>query len=218
MGERFDLDLNNVRQESLRTMVRLGYPAPPPHFPLVDNELAARSSNDVVRRLAALSAVSAVAHGCPPSLAVQWLEAEGVIGALSRSEREYLGKEDHAATDDEAGRPEAIHALAWAVRLMPSLDFGQLCPESLVNEVPHPPGRYGPLGVATVAASASVRPVAELVAALDLAYCLHWAVADASLRSQPTPGHVPGWVVVERRRALEWLLTPGDWDDLSLDT
>lgn len=91
------LPLDEIRSQSLQTAAALGYPRPPPQFPLLDNDLMPRASPEVLHRLAALSAIAAVAHGCPPSAARKWLAVEGVIEVLSPSEREYLGQESHSA-------------------------------------------------------------------------------------------------------------------------
>jgi len=65
---------------------------------------------------------------------------------------------------------------------------------------------------------ASLRSTDQLVAALDLAYCLHWAVVDAELHGDELVG-LYGMGVRERRHALEWLLNEDDeWDDVPLDT
>ena len=45
---------------------------------------------------------------------------------------------------------------------------------------------------------------------------IHEAVRASTTKQ--TPGKVPPYIVVERRRDLEWLLSDEDWDDISLDT
>ncbi len=65
---------------------------------------------------------------------------------------------------------------------------------------------------------ARLRSDDQIVSAADLAYCLHWAIRQSELEGKRPPGKVPPYVVVERRRALEWLLSDEDWDDVPLDT
>jgi hypothetical protein len=62
------------------------------------------------------------------------------------------------------------------------------------------------------------RPLEQVVAACDLAYYLHWAIRQAELSGKQPPGNLKSYVVVERRRALEWLLSKEDWDEVPLDT
>lgn len=110
-----------------------------------------------------------------------------------------------------------MFALAWSLQLVPEpLDFGQAAPGGLIHAVPHPPPH--PNGVADALARARLRETATLVQALDIAFCLHWGAVASALRRSPLRKALPGWVVVERRRALEWLLGRDDWDEVSLDT
>jgi len=67
-------------------------------------------------------------------------------------------------------------------------------------------------------AGLKLRSAADLLQAADLAYCLHWAIRDAELNGNVAPGRVPPEVVVERRRALEWMMGDEYWDDVNLDT
>ena len=105
--------------------------------------------------------------------------------------------------------------LVWSVGMAPKLAFVKPCPNDLVRMLPK---------LRTAESSAEFRSRAhrrsteELLAAAELAYCLHWAITDASLRGAREPGRVPGWVIVERRGALEWTLTDEDWDEVPLDT
>ncbi len=62
------------------------------------------------------------------------------------------------------------------------------------------------------------RSVAEVVVVCDLAYCLHWAIRQSELRRERLPGNLKPYVVLERRRALEWLLSQEAWDEVPLHT
>ena len=64
----------------------------------------------------------------------------------------------------------------------------------------------------------SLRSAEEILSALDISYCLHWAIRDAALTCSPAPAKLTGYVIVERRRALEWLVSEEGWDELTLDT
>jgi hypothetical protein len=64
----------------------------------------------------------------------------------------------------------------------------------------------------------ALRPTTEIAAAADLAYCLHWAVRDARLNDRRAPSGLEELEVMERRRALDWLLGNDDWYSVSLDT
>lgn len=208
------MDTAAIRQRSLKEAARLGYPVSA-ELPLSDFDVKARDVNELVDRCLVLHALIAVSYGFPRDAVRAWLGQEDLIGALSASERRYLDAGD--ASDDEfyRGVSESVWALIWALGLAPKLDFAKPCPDDLVRMLPNLKTAESS---STFRSRAEQRSTDELVAAADLAYCLHWAVTDASLRGDASPGRVPVWVVVERRRALEWVLSDEDWDDVPLDT
>ena len=108
-----------------------------------------------------------------------------------------------------------LNAFAWALGFVGSLHFDSCCDDSLITCFPD---LKNDGSSDDYKAHAKTRSIDQIVSACDLAYCLHWAVADANLRSKPIPGHVDAHIIVERRRALEWMLSSDDWDDVSLDT
>ena len=63
-----------------------------------------------------------------------------------------------------------------------------------------------------------LRPRDELFRTLDLYYRLHWWTENARLTGKDT-GVVRNDIIMERRKALEWILDPGcDWDNVELST
>jgi hypothetical protein len=99
--------------------------------------------------------------------------------------------------------------------IVPTLDFGSPCPQDFVLRLPDLKSDKSSEPFRNAAA---LRPISEIVAACDLAYCLHWAIHDAQLKGTKVAGKVEAYVILERRRALEWLLTDECWEDLTLDT
>jgi hypothetical protein len=67
-------------------------------------------------------------------------------------------------------------------------------------------------------ARVKLRTLEDIVIASDLAYCLHWAVTQACLENNMLPGNVDPYVIIERRRAFDWMLSLEDWDEVNLDT
>jgi hypothetical protein len=65
-----------------------------------------------------------------------------------------------------------------------------------------------------------LRNIEKILDMLDLYYCYHWACVE--YRINPSTTSINGLnegVVVERRKALEWLISSeNDWNDISLDT
>lgn len=54
---------------------------------------------------------------------------------------------------------------------------------------------------------------------LDLFYCYHWACVEKQIHPEAPIGNINYEVVVERRRALEWLINDeNDWFNIELNT
>lgn len=59
----------------------------------------------------------------------------------------------------------------------------------------------------------------EILDMIDLYYNYHWACVDHRINPQTKCGELNEEVVMERRRALEWLICKDkNWDRISLDT
>jgi hypothetical protein len=110
---------------------------------------------------------------------------------------------------------EALWALTWAVAFHNRLDHASFCDNRLANMFPNIRSNEA---ANNFIHSASLRSEAEILEALDLTYCLHWALVDEELWQKPKDHDVSGYVIVERRRALEWLVANDQWDEISLDT
>ena len=68
-------------------------------------------------------------------------------------------------------------------------------------------------------ASCKMRQPSEIMDMLDLYYNYHWACVDHRINPETKCGDLNEEVVMERRKALEWLICRDrDWDDISLDT
>jgi hypothetical protein len=208
------MDTATMRQRSLKEAAKLGYKVSA-DLPLSDFGVKARATDQLVDRCLVLHALIAVSHGFPRDLVKAWLAQEALMSALTASERRYLESGD--ATDDEfyRGLSESIWALVWALGMAPKLNFANPCPNDLVRVFPNLKTAEGS---SAFRGRAQRRSTEELLTAADLAYCLHWAIADAALRGGEVPGRVPAWVIIERRRALEWVLSDEDWDEVPLDT
>ncbi|MCG8543941.1 MAG: DUF4272 domain-containing protein [Alphaproteobacteria bacterium] len=133
---------------------------------------------------------------------------------MSASEEAFMFKN----VEDELhfnAQVEGAHALAWSLNFVASLDFDDYCADDLVKLIPDL--KVGESS-ASFRARAKLRGLDEIVSACDLAYCLDWAVVEASLGNKELPGPIGPYVITQRRRALEWMLAAEDWDEVSLDT
>jgi Domain of unknown function (DUF4272) len=186
----------------------------PDHLPLLDDSLQLRSQNDAISRLLCLTAIGAASYGFDKEKALAWLSQEKLKDMLTRGEIAFL-REELGSPQVFQAQIEGMWALAWALSFVPSLGFWQDCDSRFVTLLPNlkisqsgdqwrRKGRY--------------RKTEDVIAACDLAYCLHWTVRQAEIDGKPTPARLKPYVIVERRRALEWLLSNNAWDAISLDT
>jgi hypothetical protein len=202
-----------IRSRSLLIASQAGI-AIPSTLPLLDLDAQPRSQAAIVDRLLALHAVAAASYGFDKAKAIEWLKRERLTPAQAETERQFL---EHTKGDPLAFRfqVEGMWALAWALNLVGTLNFWSECDDNFVALMPN---LLKMEDATAVRAKASLRSRPELCAALDLAYCLHWAIRQAQLEGAEPPDGLTPDIVVERRRALEWLLSAEPWDAVSLDT
>ena len=205
------MDTAAIRIASLAEARRLGYQVSP-GLPLLDSDIRLRSLDDVLRRCLARYVAIAVAFGLDRSSAWPWIKRHGLADSLAPSELGYV------QNGIEAGLKvgvESLWAMCWAVGIVGRLDFGELCGNDLITRFPDLTLGEDP---SEFVGRAKLRSRDEIASSLDLAYCLHWSLRQAVLLGSEEPGRVPGYVVEERRRALEWLFSNEPWDLVSLDT
>lgn len=205
------MDTAAIREESVEQARRLGHPVSS-GLPLLESDLRLRAESDVIRRCLARHVAVAVAYGFDRQAALDWLAREGLIDALAPSERESLDQDDDPQLQPGV---ESLWAFCWALGLVDDLDFGEVCGDSLISLFPD---LLVGADSAPFAAVTELRSIVEIAHAVDLAYCLHWSIIEAALTGESASTRVHGGAVIERRHALEWLISEEDWDEVSLDT
>ncbi|MBK9072187.1 MAG: DUF4272 domain-containing protein [Myxococcales bacterium] len=120
-------------------------------------------------------------------------------------------------------RLENMWPLAWVLGFEPAPGFDgamidQATGQAMVVEF------AGAMSVtlAELVARATPRSAAQVIAMEDLFYCAHNAARQAQSGAATVPSGfdavVSSGVIMERRHALTWCLSPGiDWDDTNLD-
>ena len=213
-----------ARQRTLERVQDLGFPVPPAHLPVLeDNEFprSARGIEEVIQRALVLNVRINLAFGMPPESARDWLTTNGLMGSLSPRESALVGGSARSG-EQEKLQVEALWALAWALQLAPSLDHRAYCGDELATLLPDLRAQESAEAWRS-RAEPSLRSDDELLTELDLLYAMTWGVADANLSGAPTPGEVDPYVFWERRRALEFVRADSDaghadWDEIDLST
>lgn len=207
------MDANAIRSVSKGTTSKAGI-AIPDHLPLLQTGMELRSQDDAISRLLCLNAIAAASYGFEKGKALAWLRQEKLEALLTKGEIAFLQKGTGIPQVFQV-QIEGLWALAWALSFAPAMDFWEDCDSRFVTLLPNlkisqsgdewrRKGRF--------------RSDKEIVASCDLAYCLHWAIRQAEINGNPTPARLKPYVVVERRRAFEWLFSDEAWDAVSLDT
>jgi|UniRef100_UPI000D351999 hypothetical protein len=188
-------------------------------LPSPDQDTTARDAQAAARRALVLNAMLQIAFKAPISVIREWISSNGLDGELSSSERAILHKDDGDLTEQERANLywciEALWALTWAAGKVEDLAFNKPVGPELASLMPNL--RENEYGQAFMS-RAKLRPRQELFRMTDLYYRLHWWTRTAQLHGEPS-GDVSLDIVMERRKALEWLLNEtGSWDDVELST
>ena len=188
------------------------------NLPVLEPTLCLRPANDIVGRMLAMHAVAACTYGFDKALALDWINAEGIVHALTNREAEFLSGigESRLVFRDQI---EGLWILAWLLGLHDRLRFLEGCPDDAVRLMPDLKQTQNSTALRDRVA---IRPEVDVLRALDLYYLCHWRMVQSRLDGHRLVAHrlvaVEETIVVERRRALEWALCASPWDNVELDT
>jgi hypothetical protein len=207
------MDLKLIRNQSIQAAKRLGVDVSV-SLPLLDTGLEMRSANKTITRILVMNAVAATAYGFDKAKAIAWLNQEDLTDSLSEQERCFIF-DAMGHSDRFKVQVEGMWALAWAMGIANELDFAKDCDSRFVMMLPNLKQNQSS---ADFRKKANPRALERVVAICDLAYCLHWAIRQSELAGKRPPGNLKPYVVIERRRTLDWLLSEEAWDEVPLDT
>lgn len=207
------MNFGDIRVLSTKQANKFGFHIPA-SLPLLDDGCSPRPREEIVDRALITSVVVASSYGFKKDDALRWLEQESLTQALSPLEKNFLnGSEENQEIFQV--RVETLCAFAWSLSLLPEMDFSKYCPNHLVSLYPD----FKKLESADrFRGKAKLRSAQELVEVCDAAYCLHWGLNQSTIDGVKPKRRLSRIVVAERRRALEWILSKEDWDEITLDT
>lgn len=207
--------LLDLRRRSLVVAEQLGYEINP-QLPHLDSSLrGSRTSEQIATRALCLCCAVAVANGAAALAALEWASSQSLLTEFSPLEREFLNSPRNSFRAKFLGQEEALWALAWAGGLHEKLAFDTYCDSRLAKMFPN---FVRAEAIDPFLTTIAVRNDLEVLGALDLAYCLHWAIVQDEILGREVSHPVDSYVIVERRRALEWLMSEQNWDEINLDT
>jgi hypothetical protein len=207
------MELMSIRRQSWKAVAELGLEVNEA-LPLLDCPAVARSIDQIFRRLLCLHTLAAVAFGFDKQKALAWVNSEGIFSDFTDDENVVLQSGKKVPSQFKF-QIEGMWALAWALGLIPAIDFLKPCDQTFAALLPDLISAESSLNLR---AKISLRPIEQQYEMCDLAYCLHWAVRERELKGFGVPFDLASYVIPERRRALEWLICDEPWNEIALDT
>jgi hypothetical protein len=215
--DRSEAALRKERSEQILRAERVPILASLPTIETAD-ECVRRPVEEIARRLMALMLVSAKGKGVPAETIDDLIVRYGMRGHFSPEEQAYI--ENPSASERDriqfSWRCEAAWPLLWALGYVENLGRpSQTWDGDLAEEV------VDSRSFQEVCDDALLRSMDTILDEADLIYRYHWAVRDAQIAGADAPAGLNAGVVVERHRALNWLIGYGDnaeWDDVTTDT
>lgn len=175
-----------------------------------------RAESDLIGRALALNAIIDLNFNVPTQVVKRWINQHDVARFLTEREASLLDRQPIAEHDKNnlAWSLDALWALMWAGRLFESMDFTAPIPNEMYEMCPHVRDGDGP---DKFVGKMNLRSFDEIYRSLDLHYRLHWYAFQYQLRGENDKFDLSRFI--ERRRALEWLLSPEETrDTVSLNT
>jgi len=210
------------RERMVNEIEKLGITVPSSLPPVVsESEIVLRSPADVAARMQALLLVAVRAESVSAGdlLPVHELRERLSIGyqALTPNELQFVQNDspDEQTTAQFVWRYEAMCVLHWSLGLIDELPY----PDSICDV-----GHVAELALESNSVqflkTCKLRPISEVLDALDFTYRLHWASRNARIKNEPQPANLNQGVVMERHYALNWLTRyqDADWDKVDTPT
>ncbi|WP_334077465.1 DUF4272 domain-containing protein [Paenibacillus sanfengchensis] len=215
------------KQRSLAAIKEKGIPILEtlPELPPLE-ELRVKSRDEIARRAVALLIV--IQYACDiaqdgdlresKEFVLEMLDKFGVADELTAAERDLLEQPEPESQDaiNITWQYEAYWALLWALGLLDELGHpDETCDCDFAINVVASCESFGEF-----LAKTTLRRPEEILDEADKLYRLHWACVNERIKGQPAPAGMNESIVLERRRALFWMLSYRDeaWDDISMDT
>lgn len=186
-------------------------------FVETEDEVKIRNERAIVERIYVLYSLAAIGHDIDKARVIENMKESGLWDKLTPNELAYANTEELTMQmkAEATWRAEAIWVLLWSIGLVDSLNLPTaICDvdrmHEIINKLDNIEKMYG---------IAKIRSKKEILNETDLIYRIHWAVRDAGLKGQKTPGNFNSDVVMERHYALNWLTHYAEaWDDITTDT
>jgi hypothetical protein len=190
------------------------------HLPVIvaDKKAKIRSKEEIVKRAIALYIVAAKAEGLSKGKLKKIIDNFKASKFFTKKEDKFIkkGKPSEQERANFGWQFECCHVMLWALGHIKNLDYpGNICDVPKDVEILKEVGSYE-----NFFNKSKLKEVEKILDEADLIYRYDWACLNSRINGEKSPGHLDFGVVVERHRALNWLINymDQDWDDVSMDT
>ena len=141
-------------------------------------------------------------------------EKYNVLELLTPIEQQVIaGTISEAGATNATWKYESLWVLLWALGIVEELSFpNEICDCDLIMDTM---GEFE--GLDDFMAHTTLRPIEEILQALDLHYRYHWTTVNARIYGSDLAG-LDEDIVMERRAGLEWLCCKGQENDNLTDS
>ncbi len=191
-----------------------------PNLPDLEKELKIfKTPQDIALRIIHLYSLIGITM---PKVEIEkikkWLEVEGVFDSLENEEKRIFIEtpQSNKLKKNLSWLKESLYTLIWAIKGVSELPFPNiLCNlDSIFNKIPPK------VPVNQFMKETNIRNKEEILFQTDLHYNLHWALKESKLSGNDKGLllKINGDIVIERRKALEWIVSKSLWNEIVLDT
>lgn len=189
-----------------------------PHLPMIESEaeITLRSPQEVADRLLALALVAVKGEGMAHEEVLELAAERQAMVLFSPEERRFIETPEPTQLEriQFSWRYEAGWVLLWALKRLDE-------PLSYPRDVCHPGTLVREVSTTPDLADRGLKSANDILNQADLIYRYHWAVTQAGIDGVAPPAGLNPGVVMERHKALNWLIGYDDnaaWDDVGTDT
>lgn len=192
------------------------------HLPVIigdDEEVKIRSKEEIVKRAIALQIVAIKGEGLKQEIVEKIINDFNANDFFTPKEKEFIVKKN--PTDQErinfTWQYECYWVMLWVLGYIEELSYpNNVCDIPKAVTILKEAGTYYNFFNKT-----NLRNENDILDQADLIYRYDWACVNSRLKGEDAPSSgLDSGVVLERHRALNWLInySDQDWDNISTDT
>ncbi|KAA2242604.1 DUF4272 domain-containing protein [Chitinophaga agrisoli] len=186
-------------------------------FTDAESSVTIRTKDEIADRAIGLFYAGMKSGNLEPQFMDEMNQKFDAVNKLTQQEKEFIFAP--APTPQQTANAdwgyESLHVLLWALGYIDSLDYpSHTCDVDLDTKIMFNTSDM------PFREQAKLRSKQEILDQADLILRLHWACVEARLANKAAPGKLNEEVVMERHRALNWLIRYGNagWDEVPTDT